>query len=358
MVKTRRPNDETNARLASSIVRRCLETGQALLSDDAQRDDRMQLSQSVVDFRIRSVMCVPLCAGQGKPFGVIQLDTQDRSKKFTQEDLKLLWGVANQAAIAMENARLLRGSGRARTVASRDWSWPARAAQLPAEPLPEVAGYEFLPITSRPRRSAATITASSRCRGRLAVAVGDVAGKGMPAALLMAKLSSETRFCLPPRPTAAAVTKLNDLLYEFTSDADRFVTLALLVLDPARHTVTLVSAGHPSPLLYRAGSALEEVISKDGHRLAPGHHGKLPLRGLPARAAAGQSLLIFTDGVTDMLDPQGVPVHHRGTRSSCRAEGQTSVQQLVDRIARAIQSHAAGTDPFDDVTLVGVGRAL
>ncbi len=71
----------------------------------------MQLSQSVVDFRIRSVMCVPLCGANGKAFGVIQLDTQDRSKKFTQDDLKLLCGVANQAAIALENARLLRGRG-------------------------------------------------------------------------------------------------------------------------------------------------------------------------------------------------------------------------------------------------------
>ena len=51
-------------------------------------------------------MCVPLCATDGKAFGVIQLDTQDRSKKFTQDDLQLLWGVANQASVALENARL------------------------------------------------------------------------------------------------------------------------------------------------------------------------------------------------------------------------------------------------------------
>src|SRR5262249_24337584 len=106
VVKTRRPHDEPNARPSRTIVRRCLESGQAFLSDDASRDDRIQLSQSVVDFRIRSVMCVPLCRADGQAFGVIQLDTQERSKKFTQEDLKLLCGVANQASIALENARL------------------------------------------------------------------------------------------------------------------------------------------------------------------------------------------------------------------------------------------------------------
>src|SRR6185312_14830976 len=106
VVRTRRAADEGNARFSRSIVRGCLRDNKAFLSDDASRDERIQLSQSVVDFRIRSVMCVPLCPAEGKPFGVIQLDTQDRSKTFTQEDLKLLVGVANQAAIAMENARL------------------------------------------------------------------------------------------------------------------------------------------------------------------------------------------------------------------------------------------------------------
>src|SRR5262245_50035741 len=84
VVKTRRLQDEGNARFSRSIVRQCLETSQAFLSDDATQDNRVQLSQSVVDFRIRSVMCVPLTRADGKAFGVVQLDTQDRTKKFTK----------------------------------------------------------------------------------------------------------------------------------------------------------------------------------------------------------------------------------------------------------------------------------
>ena len=106
VVKTRRSQDEANARFSRTIVKRCLESKQAFTADDASRSDAVGLSQSVVDFRIRSVMCVPLIGPSGKALGVVQLDTQDRAKKFTQDDLKLLWCVANQAAIAMENARL------------------------------------------------------------------------------------------------------------------------------------------------------------------------------------------------------------------------------------------------------------
>ena len=69
------------------------------------RYSKLALSQSITDFRILSVMCAPLVSGD-RSVGVIQLDSQDRSKKFTQDDLKLLMAVANQASVALENASL------------------------------------------------------------------------------------------------------------------------------------------------------------------------------------------------------------------------------------------------------------
>ncbi len=360
VVKTRRSIDEGNAQFSKSIVRRTLQDAQALLMDDAQRDDRVQLSQSVVDFRIRSVMCVPLCGANGKPFGVIQLDTQDRSKKFSEEDLKLLCCVANQAAIAMENARLYE-DGLKRERLKRDLEL-ARHIQLSFLPksVPEVAGYQFgahykpaqavggdyygfIPLTD----------------GRLALAVGDVAGKGVPAALMMAKLSSETRFCLYTEPDlAAAVSKLNDLLCEFAGEADRFVTFAMLVLDPARHVVSMVSAGHPSPLLYRPGSPLEDVISKDVSGVPLGIMEGYPYEASSRVLQPGDCLLIFTDGVTDMLDSGGKEFKLEGIERAVQGAGHVPPQTVVDRVARAVQTHATATDPFDDVTLVALGRSL
>ncbi len=305
-------------------------------------------------------MCVPLCGASGKPFGVIQLDTQDRSKKFGEDDLKLLWCVANQAAIALENARLYEDAVK-RERLKRELEL-ARHIQLSFLPktVPEVAGYQFgahyKPAQAVGGDYYAFIPLNE---GRLAVVVGDVAGKGIPAALMVARLSSEARYCLSTEADpAVAVSKLNDLLCEFASEADRFVTLALLVLDPARHTVTMVSAGHISPVLYRPGSALEDVVSNAVTGLPLGIAEGYPYEACQRVLQPGESLLIYTDGVTDMLDPKGAQFTTEGLKRSLQGAGQTSVQQLVDRIARAIQSHAAGTDPFDDVTLVGVGRAV
>src|SRR5262249_8424787 len=119
------------------------------------------------------------------------------------------------------------------------------------EPAQEVGGdyYGFIPLGS----------------GKLAIAVGDVAGKGIPAALLMVKLSSDTRFCMHTEgDSARAVALLNNHLYEHTSHTDRFITFAAVVLDPSTHTVTLVSAGHQSPLLYKkATNTLVEAVPRE-----------------------------------------------------------------------------------------------
>src|SRR5438067_8384097 len=108
------------------------------------RRQRFDLSQSIADCKIRSVMCAPLISrATGKAFGVLQLDTQDRFKKFTQDDLKLLLAVAGQAAIALESARM-HESLVARAGLERDLRL-AREVQhsfLPKRP-PQVAGYDF-----------------------------------------------------------------------------------------------------------------------------------------------------------------------------------------------------------------------
>src|SRR5260370_35174619 len=96
------------------------------------------------------------------------------------------------------------------------------------------------------------------------MALGEVAGKGMPAALLVTKLTSEARYSfLRDNDVAKAVGSLNDLLAPQCGKMDRFITLAVAVLDPATGVVTLVNAGHPSPLLFRqAAGTVQECVPR------------------------------------------------------------------------------------------------
>ncbi len=156
--------------------------------------------------------------------------------------------------------------------------------------LPEVPGYEFFAhYESAYEIGGDYYDFILLPRQRVAVLLGDVAGKGVVAALLMAKLSADAQFCMLTEPDpAAAVTKLNSLMNQ-SGIADRFVTLVAAILDPGSHTVTLVNAGHPSPLIYhRATRTVEEAISNDGDRLAPRRPRRLRVRLVPGRVGAGR----------------------------------------------------------------------
>src|SRR5205085_5132898 len=144
-------------------------------------------SQSIADCRIRSVMVAPLTMrSTGKAFGVIQIDTQDRHKKFTPDDLRLLLAVAGQSSIGLENARLHENVV-ARAGLERDLKL-AHQVQLSFLPkrLPQIAGYEFFAhYESALEVGGDYYDFIPLPQSRLAVMLGDVAGKGVPAALLM-----------------------------------------------------------------------------------------------------------------------------------------------------------------------------
>jgi serine phosphatase RsbU (regulator of sigma subunit)/pSer/pThr/pTyr-binding forkhead associated (FHA) protein len=357
LVKARRPQDETNARFSKTIVRACIDTAEAVLLDDA--GSQMPTSQSVVDFRIRSVMCTPLVATDGKAFGVIQLDTQDRSKKFTQEDLRLLWGVARQASIAMENARLHETSLQ-QELTRRDLEL-ARKVQLSFMPknVPVVEGYEFFAFYEPAKEVGGDYYNFIPIGGgRLAMLLGDVAGKGVPAALMVAKLASDARFCLAfEQDTAVAITNINAAIFENASETDRFVTLSAAVLDPTSHVVTLVSAGHPSPLWYhKATGALEECVPKKMAGLPLGIMETCEYASCQVQLEPGDCLLIYSDGVPDSRNLKDQELTFNGMKAALKAGGPHTPKTLGERLVRAVHQHAAGRSPHDDVTLVCFGR--
>ncbi len=357
VIRTRRKADETTARFSRQIVNRCLETREAVRSEDASSDNQFILSQSIADFRIRSVMCAPLLNQDEQAFGVIQLDTQDRNKKFTQDDLSLLMGVSSQASIALINAKLHEEQiAHERHQSELELAREVQQKFLPAV-MPSLPQYEFF----------AYYDAAQQVGGdyydfipvppnRLAIMLGDVAGKGVPAALLMAKLSSDARFCMLTEPDPAlAFRKLNALLHQ-SGLTDRFVTLVTAVLDPLENYVTLVNAGHMSPLVYRrATGQCEDAMSASVGGVPLAVDEEFPYESCRVPLHAGDSILLFSDGVTDAMDVHNRQFHMKGVCSTVCGERQTP-SGLGERLVQAVARHSAGRSQHDDITLVCFGR--
>jgi sigma-B regulation protein RsbU (phosphoserine phosphatase) len=188
------------------------------------------------------------------------------------------------------------------------------------------------------------------------VLLGDVAGKGVAAALLMAKLSADARFCMLTEPDpAAAVTKLNSLMTQ-SGIADRFVTLVAAILDPGSHTVTLVNAGHPSPLLYhRATRSVDEATSKEMAGLPIGVLDGVDYASCQVSLGPGDCILAFSDGVTDAMDVNDVQLQKSGLYAAVQGEAY-SPRALGERAVQTVKQFAAGRSQNDDIALVGFGR--
>ncbi len=193
-------------------------------------------------------------------------------------------------------------------------------------------------------------------RHRVAILLGDVAGKGVVAALLMAKLSADARFCILTEPDlATAITKLNSVIIQ-SGIADRFVTLVAAVLDAESHTVTLVNAGHPSPLIWRrATRTAAEAISNDTTGLPLGVADDFEYTSCQLSLDPGDSILTFTDGVTEATDVHGLQLHTKGVYAAVRGEVY-SARTLGEQVVKVVKQFATGRSPHDDIALVGFGR--
>ncbi len=365
VLKTRRPQDEQNARFSRTIVKRCLESGEAFTADDASRSDAVGMSQSVVDFRIRSVMCVPLIGLSGKPFGVVQLDTQDRAKKFNRDDLSLLWCVANQAAIAMENAKmhqraLQEANARAARDADMNLAKQVQSSFLP-EFEPNIGSYTCKAYYKSAQEVGGDYYGYTELSGgRLAVAIGDVAGKGVPAALIMGKVSSETRFWLLTEPDVAeAVSKINTVLYPTLEKLCKFVTFEIVVIDPVSHKMVVVNAGHMMPLLLPGdGAEIRDVVSDEITGLPLGVTDDVPFESREFEINPGDTLLLYSDGVSEAMSVKGDQFGMPAIKKVLADNLGSTPAEIVQKMVEALDKHAAGREyPHDDITIVCIGRS-
>ena len=353
--KSRHVGDERSVPVSTTIIKQALHTGQAILSADAIEDQRFKASESISNLKIRSMMCVPLIGKSGQALGVIQLDTKDIRDHFSQEDLEVIVSIASLAAMAVENAELHEEVMRQRDL-ERDLEFATQVQLgfLPNE-RPKVTGYEFADYYE----AALSVGGDyfdyiALPDGKIGIALGDVAGKGVPAALLMARLYSSARYqMLTQSSPSAAMSGLNSELAS-CGLGYRFITLVMAVLEPESHRLTLANAGHLPPLVRKADGTLSAVTeSETGLPLgiSPEH----VYHDTVLELQPDEVVLMYTDGVTEAMNGEREIFHRRRLEGSL-AHAPGRVEQVIRTVVSDVEEFAEGHAQRDDLCMVGLRR--
>jgi serine phosphatase RsbU (regulator of sigma subunit) len=358
---------EGSDQYSKTVVRAAYDTGEAQILTDVSEDDRFSAQQSIVGLHLRTVMCVPLRlshfgAAHGddddsdhdsgpRILGVLYVDRRSPTRHFSDQDLSLLESFASHAAIAIDNARLYEEALEKRRmeedlrVAHRiqrslllsefpedDW-YAVHAFNLPSR---GVGGdyYEFFAADE----------------GALGFAVGDVSGKGIPAAMLMATLQAAFLAAVRVSEDLADVcAHLNQFIVERTSP-ERYATFFCGKLYPDGRLI-FVNAGHNPALLFRDGEP-EQLFG-----------GGLPIGLFPdrtyeiqeTRMEPGDVLLVFSDGVTEANNVEEEEFGEERLSHLVQGAPSRVARDLSRRVLGAVEEFSTGAGQADDITLMVIG---
>lgn len=277
-----------------------------------------------------------------------------RQGAFTQGDLDLLTGIAAHAAMALENANLHQESlKQQRLQQDLVLAEQIQKSFLPGA-LPEVAGIEFA-TDYRPAFSVGGdfYDVFWVAPGRLGVLVGDVSGKGVSAALLMARVSSDLRAAALREPTPAGVLSHVNEVVVARGQHDIFVTVVYLTIDVASRHVVMSSAGHLPPLIRRAEPG--SLTRVEGGTSTPiGLFAGAPYEQVELTLAPGDTIVLCTDGVVEATNAEGEQLGFERLEESLR-QGPSSASALLAELQRRVRAHVGDAPQYDDVTVILCG---
>jgi sigma-B regulation protein RsbU (phosphoserine phosphatase) len=328
-------------------------TGKVINIPDAYADPRFfREADKRTGFRTRSILCVPL-ARRGKEIGVLQVLNPIKREAFDEPDLAAFEAYGNLAATAIDKLRTIERQREQQRI-DQEFAF-ARDIQTSFLPrsLPEHERIRFA-ATYLPARSVGGdfYDVIEMRPGQFFFVIGDVSGKGTPAALLMAQALSILRLILQPRISpATALARWNDMLCGRTIRG-MFITALLGRIDVTKRTVVLASAGHCHPLRVSREGRVREITVPGGPPL-----GIVPRRTMPSmkvRLRAGEWFVGFTDGLVESFNSSREPMDLSGVEKVL-AKKFRDAADVIDALERGELKHRGKADPHDDLTILVFG---
>jgi serine phosphatase RsbU (regulator of sigma subunit)/putative methionine-R-sulfoxide reductase with GAF domain len=307
-----------------------------------------------------SLLAFPLVS-KGEILGMMSIDYDIPGDQISQRWMSILTGISGQAALAIENDRLLQEAAEQERmkqeldVARRIQTsfLPERWLDIPGWELAtvwrsarEVSGdfYDFIPLPP----------VNGAVDQRMGLVIADVADKGVPAALFMALSRTLVRtVAIDGRPPSRAIARANDLI-QSDARSELFVTLFYAILQPDSEEIAFVNAGHVPPLLVRIkDGTTEELMTGD---MALGVLPDLEFAGHKTHLAPGDTLVLYTDGVIEASNPQQQMFGRERLIELVKANRTQSAEELAQTIDEVVTAFAGDAPQYDDFTLVVAKR--
>jgi sigma-B regulation protein RsbU (phosphoserine phosphatase) len=348
-----RANKGEGFRISTAVRDRVLNSGSSVLVRDTSIDDAFRERRSIVEQNIRTLMAVPLQTRE-QIIGIIYVDSPSLLREFTKDDLSVLTVMANVAAIRIEQTR---------------YAEIEQARQLLARDLEQAAEIQksFLPGVAPTVRGLDLGGHNAACRtvggdyydfftyeqSRVAMVLGDVSGKGMPASLLMMGLQARVQVLIEePKNLAEVMTKLNRIT-SANCPSNRFISLFFCILDGDTGELIFCNAGHNPPLIIRANGEWEQI------------HGGGPVIGiLPSveykeyrmKLEEGDTLVIYSDGVTEAADLNSEEFEVERLAEAVVKSRHLPARTIVAEVNRAVAEFTGAAPQSDDITLIVARR--
>jgi serine phosphatase RsbU (regulator of sigma subunit) len=346
--------DQIRIPMGKGIVGACVEEDRVLVINDIDDDPRLhkQVDQKS-GYQTKRLLCVPLRV-EGRVIGALQL--LNKPSPFTETDAGLLGLLGHFAANAIEGERLRREALGAKLMKHElSLAHDVQARLLPenptgvygidcvgfCRPAQSIGGdyYDLLPLRD----------------GSFAVTLGDVSGKGIPAAVMMASIQTLLRSLLQreagnPDGMAQMMSDLNETLYT-CSTAERYSTLFCGVISPDRSFMTYVNAAQVPPMLLHADGTLDK-LTESGMPV-----GMMPVASYEQGTVAlrpGDVIVVVSDGIIEACNEAGDFWDEEEVDRVVQRHGGDGLEELTKALCQAVDCFANGAKQYDDMTVVAV----
>lgn len=353
-VRRQDEHDASELTISHTLLSEIVEEKKALAFVDVEADEKLRTAKSIIMQGIHSILCAPLMIGNSV-VGVLYVDYLFTQRSISEDDVRLVAQIGRFAAIKLETTRLREEAIQKRIMDEElKMASSIQRRLLPAAPT-GIKGFTFVGKNEPCRTvSGDYYDFAIRPNGKVYFVIGDVSGKGVTAGLMMAGLQVAFRIFSKADPDPATlVTQLNLALKENLPQS-KFVTLFLGRLDTNTGAIEYVNAGHTPPLWLRNGSTTELTDSD----LLLGVVSRAEFVNRELRLDPGDSLVLFTDGVTEARNAEGNDLGSTVIGDALVKLHGSDANTIAGSVADTVLQHVGDNENLDDdVTVLIVSRA-